>query len=161
MPQRLFTFSNKGYIEFGSGNFDDWCVFVTKPNGEKFAPSDEKCFKRLKSLGEKFGFQNVYDDFVVVFNRTTSEIDNEIFKLISYLSQFYKEDHQVMEIWLSVLYAAMVAEENKENAILKKRIKRLGLHQVLLEDWAPRDAAKYSKGVSWKKLDEKMNERGF
>ncbi len=42
-----------------------------------------------------------------------------------------------MEIWFNVLYAGMVAEENKENAVLKKRIKRLGMHQVLIDGLEP------------------------
>jgi hypothetical protein len=74
---------------------------------------------------------------VVIFNRTTSEINPCIFPLINQISQFYKNDSLEMEIWFNVLYAGMVAEENKENAVLKKRIKRLGMHQVLIDGLEP------------------------
>ncbi len=161
MPKKLNTFSNGGFIEFDRGSFDDWCVYVTKSNGERFAPTDIQYFTRLKKLGEKRGYQKIYDDFVVIFNRTTAETDPGIFKLISYLSRNYKEDQLEIEIWFNVLYAGMVAEENKEKAILKKRIKRLGMHQVLIEKMAPEVAAGFSKGVKWQQLDRLMKAKGF
>ena len=55
----------------------------------------------------------------------------------------------------------MIAEENKGNAILKKRIKRLGMHQVLLENYTPEHAANFSKGKKWKDLDKLMKQKGF
>ena len=133
MPQKLNTFSNGGFIEFDTGNFDDWCVYITKPGGERIAPSDVTYFSRLKKMGIKYGNQKIYDDFVVIFNRTSSKIDTDIFKLILILSRHYGKDALEIEIWFNVIYAGMVAEENKKNAILKKRIKRLGIHQVLID----------------------------
>ena len=161
MPKKLNTFPNGGFIEFDTGSFDEWCVYVTKPNGERFAPSDIQYFSRLKKLGEKYERQKIYDDFVVIFNRTTAETDPDIFKLISFLSRNYKEDQLEIEIWFNVLYAGMVAEENKEKAILKKRIKRLGIHQVLIDEMAPEVAAGFSKGVKWQQLDRLMEAKGF
>jgi hypothetical protein len=55
----------------------------------------------------------------------------------------------------------MIAEENKENAILGKRIKRLGMHQVLIENMKPEEAAVFSKGKKWKELHRLMKKRGF
>ena len=98
MPQKLNQFSNGGIIEFDKGSFDDWCVYVTKPNGERFAPTDLQYFSRLKKLGEKYGAQKIYDDFVVIFNRTTAKPEPEVFALISLLSRFYETDALEMEI---------------------------------------------------------------
>ncbi|MDY0143845.1 MAG: hypothetical protein RBR97_18320 [Bacteroidales bacterium] len=55
----------------------------------------------------------------------------------------------------------MVAEENKEFAILKKRVKRLGMHQLLIEREKPDYAASYSKGKKWRELDIIMSGFGF
>lgn len=161
MPQKINNFGNGGYIEFDSGCFDEWCVFVTKPGGERFAPTDAHYFSRLKILGETYGHQKIYDDFVVIYNRTTKSIDSNVFELISVLSKNYKSDALEMEIWLNVLYAGMIAEENKKNAILKKRIKRLGMYQVLIDDISPEKAAVFSKGKKWRELDELMVTIGF
>lgn len=161
MPQKINNFSNGGFIEFDSGCFDEWCVFVTTPGRKRFAPTDAQYFKRLKELSEKFGPQKIYDDFVVIFNRTTKNVDSKIFDLILTLSSFYDEHSTEIELWFNVIYAGMIAEENKENAILKKRIKRLGLHQVLIDAVSPEEAAVFSKGKKWKELDEIMRLKGF
>jgi hypothetical protein len=161
MPQKLNSFSNGGFIEFDSGCFDDWCVFVTLPGKERFAPTDVHYFTRLKLLGEKFGPQKIYDDFVVIYNRTSKNVDSKVFELIAVLSRFYNSDGVEMELWMNVIYAGMIAEENKENAILKKRIKRLGVHQVLIDNISPEKAAVFSKGKKWKELDEIMRMKGF
>ncbi len=161
MPQKINSFTNGGFIEFDTGNFDDWCVFVTKPTGERFAPTDVHYFSRLKKLGEKYGCQKIYDDFVVIFNRTTKTIDPVIFSLILSLSKYYNEDSLEIEIWFSVLYAGMIAEENKQFAILKKRIKRLGMHQILIDNLEPEFAANFSKGKKWRDLDKLMKSKGF
>jgi hypothetical protein len=161
MPQKLNSFSNGGFIEFDSGCFDGWCVFVTSPGKARFAPTDVQYFNRLKKLGEKFGPQKIYDDFVVIFNRTSKNVDLKVFELIAVLSLFYDTDSEEMELWMNVIYAGMIAEENKENAILKKRIKRLGIHQVLIDGMLPEEAAVFSKGKKWKELDEIMKAKGF
>ena len=161
MPQKINGFNNGGFIEFDKGSFDNWCVYVVKPNGERFAPTDIQYFLRLKKLGEKYGTKRIYDDFTVIFNRTTKEIDKNIFKLISILSKFYSKHSLEMEIWFNVLYAGMIAEENKANAILKKRIKRLGIHQVLIDGLEPEVAASFSKGIKWQDLDRLMKAKGF
>ena len=161
MSQKLNSFSNGGFIEFDSGCFDGWCVFVTLPGRQRFAPADVQYFTRLKELGEKFGPQKIYDDFVVIYNRTTKNVDSKVFELIAALSRFYETDALEMELWLNVIYAGMIAEENKENAILKKRIKRLGVHQVLIDGVSPEKAAVFSKGKKWKDLDEIMRTKRF
>lgn len=161
MPQKLNSFSNGGFIEFDSGCFDGWCVFVTLPGRQRFAPTDVLYFARLKEIGETFGPQKIYDDFVVIYNRTTKNVDPKVFDLILALSRFYNEFAEEMELWLSVIYAGMIAEENKEKAILKKRIKRLGVHQVLIDNILPEKAAVFSKGKKWKELDEIMKSKGF
>jgi len=161
MSHKINNFSNGGFIEFDSGCFDGWCVFVTKPGSKRFAPTDAEYFSRLKVLSEKFGPQKVYDDFVVIYNRTTKNVDPKVFDLILVLSRFYDEDASEMEMWFNVLYAGMIAEENKENAILKKRIKRLGIHQILIDGISPEEAAIFSKGKKWKELDEIMRLKGF
>lgn len=161
MSTKLNNFGNGGFIEFDSGCFDGWCVFITLPGRQRFAPSDVQYFGRLKKLSEKFGPQKVYDDFIVIFNRTTKNVDAKVFELINVLSRFYDADAEEMELWLNVIYAGMIAEENKENAILKKRIKRLGMHHVLIDGMLPEEAAVFSKGKKWKELDEIMRSKGF
>jgi hypothetical protein len=161
MPKRINQFSHGGFIEFDRGKFDDWCVFVTRANGERFAPTDVQYFSRLKKLSEIYGTSQIYTDFLTIYNRTNAVINDDVLKLIALLSQHYKNDILEIEIWFNVLYASMVSEENKEHAILKKRIKRLGMYQVLVENMEPEKAAIFSKGKKWTELDKLMKEKGF
>jgi hypothetical protein len=161
MAQKINQFRNGGWIEFDDGKFDKWCVYVTLYGQERFAPSDLHYFTRLKNLGDIHSHRKIYDDFVVIFNRTGTDINSVILSLIKVLSESYGNDTFEMEIWFNVLYAGMVAEENKRNAVLKKRIKRLGIHQILIDKMEPADAVVFSKGKKWWELDKIMIEKGF
>jgi len=80
---------------------------------------------------------------------------------ITEIASSYGDDKIIMDIWFTVIYAGMVAEENKKNAILKKRVKRLGMYQVLIENQSPDFAANFSKGKKWRELDALMKKYGF
>ena len=67
----------------------------------------------------------------------------------------------MIQQWFTVIYAAMVAEENKAYTILKKRIKRLGMYQLLVLRWSIEEATTFSKGKKWKELDSIMTGFGF
>ena len=88
MTRKLNTFSNGAFIEFDAGKFDDWCVYLTPSNGERYAPGDILYFSRIKTLAKKYGNQRIYDDFIVIFNRTTCDINSGVLQLISVLSEF-------------------------------------------------------------------------
>jgi hypothetical protein len=161
MAQKIYQFRNGGCIEFDDGKFDKWCVYITLNGKERFAPSDLHYFTRLKFLADIHSHRKIYDDFVVIFNRTGPDINPNILNLIKVLSESYGNETFEMEVWFNVLYAGMVAEENKKNAVLKKRIKRLGMHQVLIDKMDPEEAVVFSKGKKWRELDNIMKEKGF
>ena len=148
-------------IEFDKGTFDDWCVYLSRPHLKRYAPKDTEYFTALKMFSMKCGPEVIYNDFVLVYSKTTAEIDKHVTSLITRLSNKYGSDSLMMDIWLSVIYAGMIAEENKENAILKKRIKRLGMHQVLVDGMEPKLAANFSKDLKWTVIDEVCKEKGF
>jgi hypothetical protein len=55
----------------------------------------------------------------------------------------------------------MLAEENKANKKLGKRIKHLGVYQVLIDELPIATAANYSRGKNWKDLDIICQNLGF
>ncbi len=148
-------------VEFDQGKFDEWCVYLKRQGQRRYAPRDEEYFDRLQQLGERYGHRAIYDDFVRIYEPTDTSINPEILQLIHALSNAYAADAEEVEIWFTVLYAGMIAEENKTNMVLRKRIKRLGMHQVLIEKMNPLDAAKFSLGKKYAELDPMMKERGF
>lgn len=44
---------------------------------------------------------------------------------------------------------------------LGKRIKRLGMHQTLVDKIDPEIAAHFSRGMKWTEIDEHCTARGF
>ncbi len=153
--------TNKKVI-FDRGSFDDWCVYVVNENGEKKAPFDVEYFRELQLIAKKYKENKVYDDFVVIYENTTREIDENTLKIIDEIIDSYEDEHKdIVEQWFSVVYAGMIAEENKQYAILKKRIKRLGMYQILILDKDAEFAANFSKGKGWRELDSIMKKLGF
>ena len=59
------------------------------------------------------------------------------------------------------VYYAMVAEENKKGSKLGKRIKLLGVYQVLIEGMNPLEASNFSKGLKWITISNHCRKRGF
>lgn len=153
---------NNRKVVFDQGKFDNWCVYVVEQNGIKRAPFDSEYFTDLKILNDKYGDNKVYQDFLRIYDLTGKPIDNKVLILIEAITVTYQEDDQnTIEQWFTVIYAGMIAEENKANAILKKRIKHLGVHQTLIQGYTPQIAAKFSYGKKWRELDVIMKEHNI
>jgi hypothetical protein len=161
MAQHIKTIEGNIRVEFDKGVFDDWCVYLCKPGYVRYAPKDTDYFESLKKLGKVHGDAAIYNSFLTIYLPTNKYVNTAILDLITTESQAFGEDALEINIWFTVIYAGMVAEENKAHAILKKRIKRLGMHQLLLENKSPTEAANFSKGKKWRDLDLIMKQKGF
>jgi len=119
MATLIKTISDGSIIEFDAGLFDDWCVYLTRNGRKRFAPSDVAYFTELQTLDKKHSGKKIYHDFVKIYDATHAKIDNEVLDRITTISSRYGEDKIITDIWFTVIYAGMVAEENKKHAILK------------------------------------------
>ena len=135
-------------VAYGQGLFDDYCVYLMTGDA-CFAPRDEWYFGIMDSWRDK---PTRYEEFVKVYDATTSEVDELVLSSISALTY--------PAIYV-ILYLGMVAEEKKANTRLGKRIKRLGVHQVLVEGIDPKDAANFSRGMAWTDIARLCQDRGF
>lgn len=154
-------FSDGSYLEFAQGNFDEWCVYVTTPKGLRRPPLDRNYFSFLKRLAEQFGPQRVYNDFVRVYEETEKHVDEKVFSLIAHIASGYPGWELRVEQVFSILYLTMIAEENKANTRLGCRIKRLGVHCLLLEGLSVELAADFTRGMRWQDIAAMCSERGF
>ena len=150
------TFSDGSFLEFAQGKFDDWCIYLTRPNQKSYAPRDEIYFAELLQYGNKHGARQIYDDFISIYDLSDWELKDDVFQHIHDISQKFGEDSLELEILYSILYMGMVAENNKKFTVLKKRVKRLGVHQVLVDGMPPHEAANFSKKYLWQKNPQKM-----
>lgn len=161
MGRIVTTFSDGSKLEYDKGAFDDWCVYLTRPNVPKYAPKDFQYFQRLVDYGAKYGFDNLYEDYVEIYNLTTKNIEETVLRRIKETTSKYGEDSLNIAIDFTIIYMGMIAEENKEFTKLGKRIKRLGVHQVLKERMHYNKAANFSRGKKWKELNEICSSKGF
>lgn len=157
----LKTFADGSYLEYGRGRFDPWCVYLVTPDGARRAPRDAEYFSGLAALAARHGAKQVYRDFIAVYGRTDKEIRQTVLADITTLSCWYNRDSVEADRLFSILYFAMIAEERKENTHLGKRIKRLGVYQVLMEGKSAQEAAVFMKGMTWPEIDSLCKARGF
>jgi hypothetical protein len=161
MPTLVKVVRNLHRVEFDFGSFDNWCVFLQRHKQERYPPLDIEYFTFFRSMGAIYGAQKVYDDFVSIYHPTSKNIDASILSSIITIADTYSNHVEEAEIWFTVIYAGMIAEENKANMVLKKRIKRLGMYQLMIQNMAPVVAANFSKGKTWRELDVLMKQYGF
>jgi len=136
----------------GPGKFDDYCVFINE-----HAPRDEEYFNFFLEKSEIYGKDQIYSDFKYIYSKTGKEIDEEILKDIERISSNYKNDVINFDKWFTVIYLGMIAEENKKNTILGKKIKGLAMYQIMKENFTAKEAANYSKGKKAFELQKECN----
>jgi chorismate mutase len=161
MSSIVKTFSDGTVIEFDAGSFDTWCVYVKNPNGKRHAPKDINYFQSIIFFSNKYSVESIYDDFVQIYVQTKNKVETEVLNLIIRLSNKYGEDSVEIEKIYTIIYSAMIAEQNKKFSILGKRIKRLAIYQILFDKIGLIEAVNYSRGKPWRELDNECQMRGF
>lgn len=146
-------FGDNTEVFFDQGKFDDWCVYLTDTHGNRKPPLDTEYFSFFQEVAHSYGRGIVYGHFKTIFDLTTESIDPTTLEKIKQISLSYKEDIRLdVHKNFVVIYAGMVAEENKQHAILKKKIKRIGFYQAVVLNMSANDAANFSKGKGWRDL---------
>ena len=154
MPKRIVeTFEDETEVYFDQGKFDDWCVYLTDIRGGRKPPLDTEYFSFFQDVASSYGRGKVYEDFKIIFDLTTEAIDRQTLDVIKQISLSFAEDIRLdVQKNFVVIYAGMIAEENKANAILKKKIKRIGFYQSVVLKMPADEAANFSKGKPWREL---------
>ena len=160
----IITNLNDGtVIERDKGSFDDYCVYVTRPNEKRYAPRDTEYFCFFIEKAKHYSPQKIYEDYVSIYNKTSSIINQSVIDEIknNICYNYEQKDQLEFALWYIVIYLGMVAEENKRYAVLKKRIKRLGMYQILFDGMTAYEAANFSRGRKVAELDPLCREKGF
>ena len=161
MGRETKRFSDGSFLEYDEGNFDEWCVYFTGPNGERTPPRDTDYFQQLKDLADTYGAETVYNDYVKVYDLTGKFPEASALNQISNIAKCYGKDALKVDIVFSILYMAMIAEENKAHTRLGKRIKRLGIYRLLFEGCSVQHSADFTRGMGWREISAMCNQRGF
>ena len=115
MGTRIIDFSDESYLEFAVGRFDAYCVYMCDGNGSRTAPADPEYFADLLEIAKNHGSEKIWGDSVEVYGLTTHELNSHVYEYISTAVDEYNPDQLLVEKTLFVLYAGMVAENNKIN----------------------------------------------
>lgn len=161
MDRPIKCFGDGTRLVYSSGKFDDWCVFLIDSFGNRCPLQDRHYFTWLLNLGKKYGNSLVYEDFVSVYNNTNSILDQNVMLKITCLSKKYGCDSLFVDKLFTILYATMVAEENKRFTKLGKRIKRLGVSMLLNESLSVDYSVNASRNKSWREISSMCFARGF
>ncbi|MCF7926837.1 MAG: hypothetical protein K9L74_04620 [Candidatus Izimaplasma sp.] len=153
-------FQDGTILGFDRGKFDSWCVYLSE-NGSRYAPTDLEYFDFFRKMGKIFGFKVIYNDFIKVYNLTNNAFDDNVSLLIDQISKNYGKYTLKMSKYLTIIYMGMIAEENKRFTKLGKRIKRLGMYELLIEQKKPFVAANSTKGMKWRQIDNLCKKIGF
>ena len=96
-----------------------------------------------------------------VYNWTGKQPSQDVLNRISTLSASYGDNALAVDVVFTILYMAMIAEERKAYTKLGKRIKRLGIHALLIENVPVNSAANFMRGMGWREIDNLCRQRGF
>lgn len=95
------------------------------------------------------------------YDLTEKNIENKVLLEITNIASTYGKDALDVDILLSILYMAMIAEERKKFSRLGKRIKRLGIYKLLIENKDVDEAANFMRGMKWCEIDNICKKHGF
>lgn len=162
MGRRIKNFPGGAFLEFDRGGFDDWCVYWAQPGQARKALRDEEYFEQMIALAEKYGREKLYQDYLKVYEHTGKELDMKVLRAITGLAKReYGQDALRADYLLTVLYAGMIAEENKKYTKLGKRVKRLGVYGTLMEGQSAQTAANLTRGMKYQQIEAMCKAKGF
>lgn len=149
------------YLCYSKGNFDYWCVYEVAPTGARKAPRDVDYFRELDELKNIFGAEKLYQDFILIYDWTKKELEQEVVDKIREVSFHYPSFYPKVFRIFATIYMGMIAEENRKNTRLGKRIKRLGVYQLLIQSKSPEYSANFMTKMGWREIDALCKEAGF
>jgi len=161
MAQLIKHFRDGSWLEFDQGAFDAYCIYYCRPHKDRLPPKDARYFKTLIRLADRHGADTIHNDFITIFEQTSNRIEAHVLADIEAMSARYPDDSLLIEQIFTILYAGMIAEENKRYTRLGKRVKRLGMFQILKGGMSAEAAANFSRGKPWRELDALCKEYGF
>lgn len=141
-------------VYFAKGRFDNFFVKIERPDGSFYSPKDCESFSDLLNIPEEVATHEQIWYYLLGVSSSITRYS----RVYDYRFPVKFKDYEYL---LAYFVAAMIAEENIATTRLGKRIKLLGLHQVLIEGMRIEDAADFSKGLPWRVIHEECVRRGF
>lgn len=141
-------------IFFAQGKIDNWCAYVAERDRDYkwhlYAPKDEFYFERVLYIARELektypnrkesAFERVYHEVLhiaeIMFydpKHVSDVICNEIDRIVEKYAAENEAYRGILSLALYELYYGMIAEENKDDTTLGRKIKMIGLHDLLIK----------------------------
>ncbi len=130
----IHTFPDCSQLTFGKGPSADWAIYMKRPNQRSKESTMADCILGLNALGERYGGERLYSNFLQIYDLATTEICDEVFSTIYSIAQEYSSDLMDVMLLFSEIYAHMVALENNADVKGGKIRCRLAVYMLLMED---------------------------
>ena len=88
----LKRFIDNSIVYYDRGKFDDYCVYLKEKDSSAKAPRDIKYFQYFIDLAKIYGDSKIYNDFCLIYDKTTDVVNNAILNLITEISVSYGEN---------------------------------------------------------------------
>lgn len=186
----LFTARDKHFLNdentlcifFARGKIDNWCAYIAKQDEDRkwrlYAPTDKYYFERIfyvaynqdkaypnrkESAYTKLFNEILHISEIMYFDPKSIDIQicNEIDRIVAMYGEENETYANMLKLALYEIYYGMVAEENKDGTILGRKIKILGLHDMLIKKKAIQNACDCNRNVSVGMIKNECNNLGF
>lgn len=141
-------------LYFCKGSFDNFFVRIIRPDKSVYAPKDNESFEDLLRIADDACTREELWYFIL-------GVSTGITRYARVSDYRIPDKFEKYEYIFAYFIAAMIAEENIAITKLGRRIKLLGIHQVLMGGMPTEKAADYSRGLPWREIDEECKKRGF
>lgn len=148
-------------IYYSRGRKDNWLVNYETMDGSVSNPLDKNYFKWTTELANAYGREKVWDSFNRIYYSVHKNgwmnDDRELCKKVC-IKEANMYEEPTLKLWITY-YMTMLAEENMPNAVLGKKIKRLGVYNILWDNYTIDYVCSYMRKKRWWELREMMMER--
>ena len=149
----LKTFPDGEKLIFTRGKFDDYMVVFLDTTGSfKSAQKDTEFFNFALSIGDN---KKVWSSLLELSNSIHKQTNLDTLNIPAVIGSL--DEYKMFLAYA----AAMLAEEKRVNTKLGKRIKLLGFYQLLILNFKPEVAARWSVGKRWQEIDNECRKYGF
>lgn len=158
----IHTFPDCSQLTFGKkDSVNDWTIYLKRPNERAFVPTFAECLSDLERLQESYDPDDLYADFMSIYELVGPEIDEGVFNAIYAISQRYVANLLSVMVLFTLFYAFMVSDENNQDSKAGKCRCRLAVYMLLIENVDAKFVSQYMRKAKKNDILNICESKGF
>jgi hypothetical protein len=156
------AFSNGAFLEYArSGDVPNFQIYYVDFKGQRRRASREEALSRLVSFSESHDRLDLYHRYSRLYELSSHDIESEVLKQIDLWAKDYAMGDLSFQCLYSFLYAELVLMSGEISGLSERRLQRLAIHHVLIEERPVSYACRFSTKVSRDRVIAECVLRGF